>query len=133
MGCFFCDIQKNNKKNKIFENDFFFSRFDNYPVSKGHALVITKKHLSSFFDLNEKELAAMNEVLKRTKDFVDKKFNPDGYNIGINEKEAGGQSINHLHVHLIPRYRGDVDNPIGGVRNVVPGKGDYLSNDLEKI
>ena len=99
--------------------------YDGYPVSPGHALIIPKRHVSSYFDLTNHEREAMNIVLQYVKQKVDERFHPDGYNVGINVGEYAGQSIFHCHMHLIPRYKGDVENPKGGVRGVIPSKQKY--------
>ena len=109
----------------LFSNSLVFALFDNYPVSKGHILLITKRHFDNYFDATEDELKAIEDILKQAKEFIDNKFNPDGYNIGINCGEVAGQSIMHLHIHLIPRYKGDMENPLGGVRGVIPEKQKY--------
>ena len=109
----------------LFSNSLVFALFDNYPVSKGHILLITKRHFDNYFDATEDELKAIEDILKQAKEFIDNKFNPDGYNIGINCGEVAGQSVMHLHIHLIPRYKGDMDNPLGGVRGVIPEKQKY--------
>ena len=127
--CLFCDIQKEEKE--IFENEYFFSFYDELPVSKGHSLIIPKRHINNINDLSEKELVTMHEVLKKTKEIIIKKFKPNGFNIGINEGLIAGQSIMHLHIHLIPRYKGDIENPKGGVRNILSG-GDYTNNISKK-
>lgn len=132
MTCFFCDIQNNSDDKKIIENDFFFSRFDDFPISPGHLEIISKRHVDSIFNLSDEELLAMHKLMSETKLVIDEKFHPDGYNIGINEGEAGGQTVKHLHIHLIPRYIGDIDNPRGGVRNIIPGNCDY-SDEAKKI
>lgn len=133
-NCFLCNISADEK---IVENKDFFSAFDDFPVSKGHVLVISKAHVASVFELSSEQYKNLFSLLNETKEILRKKFNPGGFNIGINEGEAAGQSIFHLHVHLIPRYKGDMENPKGGVRNIFPGRGDYtpyLKNpkDLEK-
>lgn len=110
----------------IAQNNTFFAIYDEFPVSDGHVLLIPKRHVESFFDITKKELDDLFELIKKVREIVDRKFNPDGYNIGINEGRAAGRTIDHLHIHVIPRYKGDVENPVGGVRNVIPGKGDYL-------
>ena len=102
--------------------------FDKYPVSEGHSLIIPKRHVSNYFDLTFNEQIASQLIINRLKIFLDNKYNPDGYNVGVNIGKTGGQTINHVHIHLIPRYEDDVENPIGGVRNVIPNKGDYTSN-----
>lgn len=123
--CFFCDIQQGHDDKKIAENEDVFSRFDDFPVSQGHAEVIVKRHGSSFFECSATEISSVIALLRETKDRIEQQYHPDGLNIGINEGAAAGQTAFHLHVHLIPRYTGDVANPVGGVRNIFPDKGDY--------
>ena len=118
--CYFC-----NPHNNIFEENGFFIHEDEYPVSPGHYEVVPKRHITSFFDLNPDELLSLYNIIKKTKQLVEKRHKPDGYNIGINEGKAAGRSVHHLHIHVIPRYKGDVKNPQGGIRNVIPEKGDY--------
>jgi len=98
------------------------------PVSKGHSLIIPKRHVSNYFDLTLNEQIASQLLINRLKQILDKKYIPDGYNVGVNIGKTGGQTISHVHIHLIPRYEGDIENPIGGVRNVIPKKGDYVLN-----
>jgi diadenosine tetraphosphate (Ap4A) HIT family hydrolase len=98
---------------------------DAFPVSPGHALVIPRRHTTSFFELTEDEVAAVYELLCRMKDRLDEALKPGGYNVGINIGTAAGQTISHVHIHLIPRYPGDIADPIGGVRNTIPGRGRY--------
>ncbi len=98
---------------------------DAYPVSPGHTLVIPKRHRASFFELSMDEITAVYELLRRMKARLDGTLKPAGYNVGINIGEAAGQTVGHVHVHLIPRFVGDVGEPRGGVRNVIPGKGPY--------
>lgn len=132
MKCFFCDIQRDTDDKRIIENNASFSRFDDFPVSPGHAEIIPKKHIESFFDLTKSELMEVYDLILKTKLVIEKKFHPDGYNLGINEGRAGGQIVNHLHIHIIPRYNNDVDDPPGGIRNIIPGTGDY-SEKAKKI
>lgn len=123
--CLFCD-RKNSEKHKIIhENSLFYARWDNFPVSKGHAEIVPKKHIESFFDLTNDELIQLFDLLKTVKGTIQNKHNPDAYNIGINDGEEAGRTIHHLHLHIIPRYKGDVENPKGGVRHIISGKGDY--------
>ena len=117
--CIFCDKEKQKGK-LILENDFCVARFDQFPVSKGHVLIIPKVHKISFFDLTEAEISQMFSLLGKAKDIIQKEYKPDGFNIGINEGEAAGRTIHHLHIHLIPRYKGDLEKPRGGVRNILP-------------
>ncbi len=124
MPCSFCDIQKDKDK-IIAENETFFAVFDDNPVNDGHCLIVPKRHVISFFNLTDEELEDCYEIIKEVKKYIDKNFSPDGYNVGVNEGRAAGRTIDHLHIHLIPRYAGDVKNPVGGVRNIIPEKGDY--------
>ena len=98
---------------------------DAFPVSPGHTLVIPRRHIGSFFELTDAERACMVELLAKAKAELDLSFQPDGFNIGINDGAAAGQTVQHLHLHLIPRYLGDVPDPRGGVRWVMPGKAKY--------
>jgi diadenosine tetraphosphate (Ap4A) HIT family hydrolase len=99
--------------------------YDGFPVSPGHVLIIPKRHVASYFDLTSQEREAMTQMMLDVKLKLDERFHPDGYNIGINVGEYAGQSIFHCHMHLIPRYKGDVVNPKGGVRGVIPDKQKY--------
>ncbi|MEK7190633.1 MAG: HIT family protein [Patescibacteria group bacterium] len=122
--CLFCD-KENQKFQLIVENDFCVARYDEFPVSRGHALIIPKKHVVSFFDLKEEEILKMFSLVKEAKSIIEKKYQPDAFNIGINDGEAAGRTLHHLHMHLIPRYKGDVEKPRGGVRNIIPNKVKY--------
>jgi diadenosine tetraphosphate (Ap4A) HIT family hydrolase len=122
--CLFCD--KDNLENRIIiENDFCYARWDNSPVSNGHAEIVPKKHIESFFDLDKSQIEQVYSLICDVKNLIQEKYNPDGYNIGINDGESAGRTIHHLHIHLIPRYKGDVEDPRGGVRHIIPGKGSY--------
>lgn len=112
----------------ITESASAFSIYDKFPVSKGHALIIPKKNISSFFDLSYYEQVACLFVLNRTKTILQERFSPSGFNVGINIEKDAGQTIPHSHIHIIPRYKGDIANPSGGIRNIIPSKGNYLSN-----
>ena len=114
MSCIFCDYL--SSKNYIMENELAFAIYDHYPVNKGHVLVIPKRHYASYFDATQDEIIAFNELINKVKELLDGEFKPDGFNIGINIGESVGQTIFHLHIHVIPRYFGDVDNPKGGIR-----------------
>ncbi|AWZ48596.1 HIT family protein [Clostridiaceae bacterium 14S0207] len=115
MNCLFCDY---DKKDYIAENKLAFAIFDKFPVNKGHALIIPKRHFHNFFDASEEEVTAIYSLLHEVKSIVDNKFTPSGYNVGVNVGYDGGQTIMHLHVHLIPRYKGDIENPRGGIRKL---------------
>ena len=121
--CFFCKII--NDKDFFLENDLAIARFDNFPVNEGHLEVIPKRHIKDWWEATPEERVAIFNLIDEAKNVVDEKYHPDAYNIGMNLGEAAGQSIMHLHVHLIPRYKGDVPNPRGGVRGVIPQKQNY--------
>ena len=124
MSCLFCELL-NEKDKIIYQNESFYAIYDNFPVNNGHCLLISKRDVESYFSLTEEEVKDLNKALIFMKNLLDKLYNPDGYNIGINDKLAAGQTIMHLHVHLIPRYIGDVVDPAGGVRGVIPSKQKY--------
>lgn len=115
MECIFC-----NHANKLFENSHAFAIYDDYPVSKGHILIVPKRHIEDYFSVKIREKFAIEQLLDAARQHLIDKYQPDGFNIGINCGKAAGQSIFHTHVHLIPRYEGDMDNPLGGVRGVIP-------------
>ena len=109
----------------ILGNELCYCVYDKYPVSKGHALIIPKRHCSDYFELTNEEQASCWQMVNKLRTVVSEKYNPDGFNIGINVNEAAGQTIPHVHIHLIPRYEGDVAEPEGGVRGVIPNKKAY--------
>lgn len=113
------------EEKKIYQGKYFFITEDKYPVSKGHLLIISKIKKSNFFDLTNEERNELNECIIRAKEIIESKFNPDGYNIGMNCGEAAGQTVMHFHCHVIPRYRGDMKNPKGGIRHCIKNKGYY--------
>ncbi len=113
------------------ENGLAYCARDSYPVSPGHSLVIPRRHCASFFDLSAEEIAACMEIAGEERRALDTEFHPDGYNIGVNVGRAGGQSVLHVHVHVIPRYAGDHPNPQGGVRQIIPWKAAYSREGLE--
>ena len=100
-----------------------------HPISQGHLLIITKRHVESFFETTVEEKIALLQGIEQAKVFIEKKLSPDGYNIGINDGESAGQTINHLHIHLIPRYEGDSKDPRGGIRWIFPDKAPYWENN----
>jgi diadenosine tetraphosphate (Ap4A) HIT family hydrolase len=119
--CLFCADPKGVSLN----NELAYSARDTYAVSQGHMLVIPRRHVASFFELTPAEINACMELINEERKLLDEGFKPDGYNIGVNIGLAAGQSIFHVHIHIIPRYKGDVENPQGGVRHVIPSKGHY--------
>ena len=100
---------------------------DGYPISKGHTLIIPKRHIASLFDASLEEQQDLLQALTWAKKQLDKELKPNAYNIGINDGEAAGQTVMHLHIHLIPRYQGDCQDPRGGIRWLFPDKADYWS------
>jgi len=121
MNCPFCQ----RTHSILAETKLSFAFLDNFPVSNGHALVIPKRHVSTIWDLTPHEYADVFDLVKQVKELIQKKFDPQGINVGVNCGEAAGQTVFHAHIHIIPRYTGDVSNPRGGVRNIIPGKGNY--------
>ena len=124
-ACLFCDFNDPERNTMIVETELAYARWDNFPVSNGHAEIVPKRHVESYFDLSDDELVAVYELSKQVKEIIDMQYHPDGYNIGVNDGVAAGRTIHHCHIHLIPRYTGDVENPRGGIRHIIPGKGDY--------
>jgi diadenosine tetraphosphate (Ap4A) HIT family hydrolase len=121
--CPFCNPDKDREI--ILESASVFAIYDKFPVSNGHVLIIPKKHFSNYFELSFKEQSACWFVLNSVQKIIQEKFNPDGFNVGININETAGQTVPHVHIHLIPRYNGDVEIPRGGVRGVIPDKKEY--------
>ena len=120
--CVFCDMNKNDY---IFENKTCFAKYDDYPVSPGHILVIPKRHFPSFFTATIEEYSDILKLIDIAQEHLIQQYNPDRFNLGVNIGEAAGQTVMHLHVHLIPRYKGDIEDPRGGVRGVIPDKQIY--------
>ena len=120
--CPFCTLPP---ERIIDSNDLGVSIRDGFPVSPGHTLVIPKRHIGSWFEISKDEQSGLLALLERAKTDIQIEFSPDGYNIGINDGSAAGQTVPHLHMHLIPRYKGDQEDPRGGVRWVIPGKAKY--------
>jgi len=124
MSCIFCDFKEKTEQ-IIYENEKVFCIYDNYPVTRGHILIISKKHKVDYFALDKQELVAIDEAIRICKSKLDDLFHPSGYNIGINNGRSAGQTIMHLHVHLIPRYDDLTIDPKGGVRGVIPERQKY--------
>ena len=121
--CWFCDSKKSGIAH---ENDLAYASYDSYPVSNHHCLIIPKRHIKDYFDMTNDELIACNDLIQIIKnEILSKDINVKGFNIGTNAGKIAGQSIMHCHIHLIPRREGDVDNPQGGVRSVIPSKQHY--------
>lgn len=122
-SCPFCGI---DEQQQVWSAALVFAFRDEYPVSPGHTLVITGRHVASYFEANASEKAELWRAVDAVKAQLDAELAPDGYNVGFNAGAAAGQTVGHLHIHVIPRFRGDVDDPRGGVRGVIPGKQKYL-------
>jgi ATP adenylyltransferase len=121
--CVFCNLDK--ERELLSETATAFAFLDSFPVNPGHTLISPKRHVADYFELSIHEQRALWLLVNRCKMLIQKRHNPDGFNIGINVGEMAGQSIFHVHIHLIPRYKGDVENPRGGVRGVIPGMKEY--------
>ena len=122
VTCFFCQVDTS----RIVHSDSRAIVFrDGYPISPGHTLIIPRRHVSSFFDCADDERASMLNLLDLARRELITEFAPDGFNIGINDGASAGQTVPHVHVHLIPRFQGDVPDPRGGVRHVIPERADY--------
>ena len=121
--CLFCDVSESGCAH---ENDLAYASYDSYPVSEHHCLIIPKRHIKDYFQLTQDELTACHELIKIVKDEIfTKDQSVKGFNLGTNIGKVSGQSILHCHFHLIPRRKGDVENPQGGVRSVIPNKQHY--------
>ena len=121
--CLFCNIKESGLDH---ENKLAYASYDSYPVTKYHCLIIPKRHIKDYFDLSKDELLACDHLIRSLKEEINNSDSSvNGFNIGMNAGESAGQTIFHCHIHLIPRRTGDVDNPRGGVRHTIPGKGDY--------
>jgi len=120
--CLFCAIPR---EQILIDGPIAVAARDSYPVSKGHTLIIPRRHVASFFETTDEERQAMLKLLDEAKALLDREHKPDGYNIGVNNGVAAGQTVMHLHMHLIPRYVGDRPDPRGGVRWILPEKAVY--------
>ena len=127
IDCLFCKIEKSKI---VSENDFFIVVRDNYPVTELHTLIISKRHTASYFELEDSEKISLIKTLDKQKNLLLQNDSTiKGFNIGINDGVEAGQTIMHFHAHLIPRRTGDVQNPRGGVRGVIPEKQNYENGD----
>ena len=120
QNCIFC-----GDPDFVIENELAFAHYDTYPVNPGHCLIIPRRHVAEYFQATVEEKAAVWALVDEMKVIIDKEYKPDGYNVGVNIGKAAGQSIPHLHIHMIPRYIGDMEDPRGGVRGVIPHKQKY--------
>ena len=120
--CIFCQLEHSRI---TIENDLGVVIYDNYPVSKGHALIIPQRHISSISEATTPEVIAFFSLIDETKKMLVDRFKPNGFNIGINDGVSAGQTVMHLHIHVIPRYQGDQADPRGGIRWIFPNKAKY--------
>ena len=121
--CLFCNIKESEVAH---QNELAYASYDSYPVSENHCLIIPKRHINNYFDLSKDELIACDDLIRIVKDEITKRDKTvKGFNLGTNIGKVSGQSIFHCHFHLIPRRQGDVENPQGGVRSVIPNKQHY--------
>lgn len=122
-NCPFCN--HDDGREIIARSERAFAIYDKYPVNEGHALIIPARHCSDYFELTETEQAECFQLLNDVRKILQNEYRPDGFNVGINVGEKAGQTVPHVHIHLIPRYSGDVERPLGGVRGVIPHKKEY--------
>jgi diadenosine tetraphosphate (Ap4A) HIT family hydrolase len=121
MDCIFCRLSRPF----LAESKVSLAFLDGFPVSPGHSLVIPKRHAVSLWEMTDEEYTDAFDLVRQVKNILQENFKPQGFNIGVDCGEAAGQSVFHAHIHIVPRYDGDVQRPKGGVRNIIPGKGDY--------
>lgn len=129
MACPFCNLPDSDVTLAM---PLVVALRDRFPVSPGHTLIVTRRHVPTGFELDEAERQELWRALDLVKTSLDREFHPDGYNVGFNVDEAAGQTVMHFHLHVIPRCRGDVGDPRGGVRHVIPAKGNYLRGPDER-
>jgi diadenosine tetraphosphate (Ap4A) HIT family hydrolase len=124
-SCPFCAVPPH----RVLESrEHAFLLLDAYPVSPGHSLVISRRHIAEIFDLTATEIGDILGLIRSARERIDRTLQPTGYNIGVNVGRDAGQTVMHVHIHVIPRYRGDSDDPMGGVRGVIPGKARYAED-----
>ena len=119
------DFTEIEKDRIIYTDEYFFIIKDAFPVNPGHLLIISKEVRKDFFELSDKEKIQLVKTIEKAQEIIKQEYQPDGFNIGMNCGETAGQTVFHFHCHLIPRYKGDTDNPRGGIRHVIPSKGNY--------
>ena len=120
-NCIFCNLDRS----LLSESKFAIAFLDSFPVSKGHAIIIPRRHIVTIWDMTPEEYEDAFNLVREVKNVLQKHFDPQGFNVGVNCGEVAGQSVFHAHIHVIPRYTDDVPSPRGGVRNIIPGKGSY--------
>lgn len=129
MGCPFCESRPALSDGSVMENELAYVREDGYAISPGHLLILPKRHAADWFDLSAEEQAAVMALVNQAKGWLEGWYKPDGYNIGMNCGAAAGQTVMHMHCHVIPRYEGDSKDPRGGVRWVIPEKAVYWGKE----
>jgi diadenosine tetraphosphate (Ap4A) HIT family hydrolase len=122
ITCPFCNI---TEERIISSNEHGWIIRDGYPISPGHTLIISRRHVESWFSLSEEEKSNLMNLLTLAQQDLENEFSPNGFNLGINDGQVAGQTIPHVHIHLIPRYHGDLEDPRGGIRNIIPAKAKY--------
>ncbi len=126
--CVFCILEESRQ---LFSNDLAVAIADGFPVSRGHTLIIPRRHIASLFEATSEERSALWELVDQVRQYLMSEYSPDGFNLGINDGVAAGQTVMHLHIHLIPRYSGDTPDPRGGIRWVMPDKAKYWNGDVK--
>jgi len=120
-NCPFCSVDRE----ELFKSELCFAIYDKYPVSPGHVLVISRRHVADYFNLTGEEVASLWSMVAEVREYLVCEYSPDGINVGFNVGVSAGQTIDHMHIHVIPRFDGDMDDPTGGVRHVIPERGKY--------
>lgn len=120
MDCLFCRRDDEQLNRISHQNSTCFARLDNFPAAEGHTEIVPKRHVESFFDLTPQEVLDAYELILTVRNDLGESLGPDGFTIGVNEGRAAGRSIDHLHIHVIPRRFGDVEDPAGGIRQILP-------------
>jgi len=121
-ACPFCHL---NEERIFFSSELVKGIWDSYPLNPGHALLIPHRHIGRWFDATAEEQAALTSAIEQARAAIEERYSPQGFNIGFNDQEAAGQTVPHLHIHVIPRYEGDVLDPRGGIRTIIPARAAY--------
>lgn len=120
VSCIFCRVDDESVNTVIDQTDNFYVRHDNFPATDGHVEIVPKRHVDSFFDLTPGEVSEAYDLMRRVHKQLEAEFGPKGYTIAVNDGRAAGRTIDHLHIHIVPRYEGDVEDPRGGIRRALP-------------
>ncbi|GAA1964574.1 HIT family protein [Amycolatopsis minnesotensis] len=120
VGCLFCEFEDDALNSVVDQTENFYARRDNYPAAEGHVEIVPKRHVVSFFDLSSDDMAELYGLMSKVKVGLQNQYHPQGYTIGVNDGRAAGRTVDHLHIHLIPRHEGDVQDPRGGIRQILP-------------